>query len=139
MRQRMALLQGENDALRSQVQSVASIASISRRGEDVATVATRLNMGSIPDSTEPYIPHSGTDTSGGAGPSTRSIPPPNPRRNIFRNMFADPQRQHVPNHVDIHRYVDINNQMRQVPSHVDMPIRVDINNQRCQDPEVVTI
>ncbi|CAH9075632.1 unnamed protein product [Cuscuta epithymum] len=139
MRQRMAFLQGENDALRSQVQSVASIAFISRRGEDVATVATRLNMGSIPALTEPFIPHSGAGTSGGAGPSTRFIPPANPRRNIFRNLFAEPQRQHVPNHVDIHRYFDINNQMRQVPSHVDMPIRVDINNRRFQEPKVVTI
>ncbi|CAH9120605.1 unnamed protein product [Cuscuta epithymum] len=139
MRQRIVFLQGENDALRSQVQSVASIASSSRRGEDVATMATRLDTGSIPASTEPFIPHFGADTSGGAGPSTRSFPPPNPRRNIFRNLFAQPQRQHVPNHVDIPRYVDINNQRRQVPSHVDIPRHVDIIDRSCQEPEVVTI
>ncbi|CAH9114694.1 unnamed protein product [Cuscuta epithymum] len=202
MRQRMAFLQKENDALRSQVQSVASIASNSRRGKEIMYAASRWDTDPIPASTStltfttesfpemlnsdpngglyspvisqlvpyepliletnpatsipmcffpdslrtrppttsglqivnqqmstpttvlaptvPFVPHSGTTTSGGAGPSSRSAPLPNPRRNIFRNSFTKSQK-------------------RQVPGRDDMCGGVDIGNQRRQHPEVVTI
>ncbi|CAH9063023.1 unnamed protein product [Cuscuta epithymum] len=196
MRQRIIFLQRENDALRSQVQSVVAIASSSRWGKEIMsaaswwdtdpipaststltfttesfpevlnfdpngspyspvisqlvpykplipemTPATSIPMCFFPDSlrtrpptsglqtvnqqmlipitvsapTVPFVPHSGTNTSGGAGPSTRLVPLTNPRRNVFRNLFVEPQRRQVPGHVDMTKGVDINNQRRQEP------------------------
>ncbi|CAH9113444.1 unnamed protein product [Cuscuta epithymum] len=61
MAERMALLQRENDVLRSQVQSAVSIASNSRpnRRSDLMNAATRLDLSVSPPSTTP--PAASTD------------------------------------------------------------------------------